>query len=122
MKIPTLKPTLSVLSPSLPTVGRKSWRAGKTTNERGYTYRWQQARKRFLFSNPLCVYCQRENRVELATVVDHKVPHGGNQELFWNQDNWQALCTYCHNSLKQREERGSAPPWGGHPGSQGRGF
>lgn len=110
MKIPTLKPTLSVLRPTLPTIGRKSWRAGKTTNERGYTYRWQQYRKRFLFAHPLCVYCEREGRVELAEVVDHIRPHGGNDELFWNPENHQGLCKRHHDSQKQREERGTATP------------
>ncbi|WP_354066431.1 hypothetical protein [Devosia sp. 2618] len=25
--------------------------------------------------------------------------------MFWDQHNWQALCSHCHNSTKQRLER-----------------
>ncbi|WP_232215651.1 HNH endonuclease signature motif containing protein [Paracoccus sp. J55] len=39
-----------------------------------------------------------------ATVVDHIKPHRGDQALFWNWNNWQALCTGCHSSVKQRQE------------------
>lgn len=40
-----------------------------------------------------------------ATVVDHIVPHGGDQALFWDTGNWQSLCAPHHNSTKQSEER-----------------
>ena len=29
----------------------------------------------------------------------------GDQTLFFDEDNWQALCFHCHNSRKQRAER-----------------
>ena len=32
-----------------------------------------------------------------ATVVDHVIPHRGDQKLFWDEDNWQALCKSCHD-------------------------
>ena len=32
-----------------------------------------------------------------ATVVDHITPHQGNQNLFWDTNNWQALCKPCHD-------------------------
>lgn len=83
-----------------------SWRTDKRkTAERGYGGRWQAARARFLFSNPLCVMCKAKGRIELATVVDHKTPHRGNQELFWKQDNWQSLCASCHSGDKQAMEK-----------------
>lgn len=53
-----------------------------TANERGYTYRWRKARLEFLKQNPLCVWCLKENRVTLATVVDHVIPSRGNMERF----------------------------------------
>jgi hypothetical protein len=28
--------------------------------------------------------------------------------LFWDEDNWQALCKKCHDSAKAREEHGNA--------------
>lgn len=35
-----------------------------------------------------------------ATVVDHIIPHRGNDEFFWSVDNWQSLCEHHHNSEK----------------------
>lgn len=40
-----------------------------------------------------------------ATVVDHKIPHRNDMELFWDRDNWQGLCKCCHDSEKQRLEK-----------------
>jgi len=34
----------------------------------------------------------------VATLVDHVVPHRGDQRLFWLVANWQALCTACHQA------------------------
>lgn len=82
------------------------WRAGKTTNQRGYTYQWQQARMRFLRAYPLCCYCQRDGRLAIATVVDHIVPHQGDEARFWDESNWQPLCKPCHDGVKAKEERG----------------
>ena len=81
-----------------------SWRSGKTTAQRLYGARWQKERKEFLFRNPECCYCQSQGRVTLASVVDHVIPHRGDERLFWNRDNWQPLCKSCHSSIKQKEE------------------
>ena len=84
-----------------------SWRASKqTSNQRGYGYKWQQKRKAFLMrpENVLCVCCQSKGFVTEATVVDHIKPHKGNQELFWDESNWQPLCSSCHSSDKQKLE------------------
>nr|WP_274517359.1 HNH endonuclease signature motif containing protein [Chromobacterium haemolyticum] len=51
--------------------------------------------------------CQARGMVEPATVVDHIEPHQGDQAKFWDKTNWQALCTPCHSSEKQRQERRS---------------
>ncbi|MDN7144082.1 HNH endonuclease [Pseudomonas sp. JQ170] len=83
-----------------------SWRSDKTSTQRGYGYKWQQARERYLFDHPLCVYCARHGLTAAASVVDHKIPHRGDQDLFWNQSNWQSLCKPCHDSVKQAEEAG----------------
>ena len=77
-----------------------------TSAQRGYDYRWQKASKVFLRRNPLCVYCQRDGHVVPSTVVDHKIPHRGDQVLFWDELNWQTLCQYHHSSDKQIEEKG----------------
>jgi ZIP family zinc transporter len=43
--------------------------------ERGYGYKWQQARKKFLQAHPICVRCYAEGKITEATVVDHIIPH-----------------------------------------------
>lgn len=79
------------------------WERGGAT-ARGYNYRWEKARKRFLTQHPLCCMCLGQGRVEPATVVDHKVPHRGDQALFWSPANWQSLCKPHHDAAKQAEE------------------
>lgn len=106
MKLTNIKPRLATIRTERvrSTVDSTSWRAGKTSTERGYGYRWQQARERFLSAHPLCCYCTREGRVGAATVVDHREPHRGDQRLFWDETNWQSLCKTHHDSDKRREE------------------
>ena len=65
--------------------------------QRGYDHRWRAARLVYLQQHPFCAHCSG-----VATVVDHVVPHRGNQELFWRTDNWQPLCSSCH-STKTRQ-------------------
>lgn len=77
----------------------------KTSTERGYNWTWRKARRIFLAENPLCRMCLDDGRETAATVVDHRVPHLGNETLFWDTANWQALCKLHHDSTKQREEK-----------------
>ncbi|HEY1600633.1 MAG TPA: hypothetical protein VGG64_13580 [Pirellulales bacterium] len=51
----------------------------------------------FLALHPLCVLCKQGGRLEQATVVDHREPHRGNVELFWDVSNWDSLCAWHHN-------------------------
>ncbi|MGE8338123.1 HNH endonuclease [Pseudomonas laurylsulfatiphila] len=88
----------------LKTINPDSWRSDKTSTQRGYGYKWQKARERYLRDHPLCVYCARQGLTAAAGVVDHKVPHRGDQSLFWDESNWQSLCKPCHDSVKQAEE------------------
>ena len=62
-----------------------------SARERGYTTRWEKARKTYLMSHPLCVMCAKDGRTTAATVVDHIIPHKGDQQLFWDTDNWQTM-------------------------------
>lgn len=71
-----------------------------SARERGYNSKWDQARAAFLKSRPDCAMCQQP-----AKVVDHITPHRGDKALFWRRSNWQPLCTRCHSSVKQRQER-----------------
>lgn len=76
-----------------------------SARERGYDSRWDKARRTFLSRHPLCVMCEREGRVTAATVVDHIIPHRGDQKLFWDTGNWQSLCKPHHDRDKQRHDR-----------------
>ena len=85
---------------------KPSWRTDKrSSTERGYTWTWTKARNAYLQDNPLCVYCGQDGRITAANVVDHIIPHQGNQELFWDSEgNWQSLCAPHHNSEKAEIE------------------
>jgi len=41
--------------------------------------------------------CQRNGKLSPATVVDHILPHRGDEDLFWDESNWQPLCKRCHD-------------------------
>ncbi|KKO71830.1 HNH endonuclease [Kerstersia gyiorum] len=127
-RLKSLPPRLSRLPSNRQQVSAnpESWRNDKrTSTQRGYGYKWQQARAEYLAAHPHCVMCladlgmtdlqpadvivrcaQRALPEPVATVVDHIVPHQGDRHLFWRRSNWQALCTRHHNRDKQRIERG----------------
>jgi 5-methylcytosine-specific restriction protein A len=78
--------------------------------KRGYDWKWRNedetgAADHWLAEHPLCAECHWYGHVVAATLVDHKLPHKGNRELFWDQENWQSLCGRCHNKKTQREQR-----------------
>lgn len=77
-----------------------------SARERGYTVRWQKARGEYLSRHPLCVICMRGGQVTPATVVDHIVPHKGDDDRFWDVTNWQALCKPCHDYKTAVEDGG----------------
>lgn len=76
----------------------------RSASSRGYTSRWQRVSKAYLRKHPLCVECMKQGRYTKATVVDHIVPHRGNQKLFWDQSNWQSLCKPCHDKKTWGED------------------
>ncbi len=67
-----------------------------SARDRGYTTKWEHARREFLRLHPRCAFCGKP-----ANVVDHIVPHKGDMKLFWRHSNWQPLCERCHNSTKK---------------------
>lgn len=77
----------------------------ESSSKRGYNSRWQKARDTFLRRSPLCRMCHEEGRITPALIVDHIIPHRGDQELFWDTGNWQSLCKWHHDSVKQAEEK-----------------
>ena len=78
----------------------------ENSHRRGYNGKWEKARRTFLAHRPQCAghgtlkgLCDQP-----ATVVDHIVPHRGNQALFWDvENNWQPLCQTCHNRKSAAE-------------------
>ena len=66
--------------------------------------RWKKESKDFLKTHQYCEMCG-----DYATVVDHIIPHRGDEELFWNKENWQPLCKSCHDKktaieIKERKK------------------
>ena len=59
---------------------------------RGYNYKWIKYRKEYLKEHPICIKCGSQ-----ATVIDHIIPHRGDQHLFWKHSNHQPLCKRCHD-------------------------
>ena len=80
---------------------------------RGYGWRWQKARLDYLRRNPLCVECRKQNLIVAATIVDHVTPHRGDEELFWNEENWAAMCAACHSRKTAQRDGGFGNRQGG---------
>ena len=81
---------------------QEAW-AKKPTATKRVTGRKLQAMRAALFtSNPLCVQCESEGRVTLATQRDHIVSleEGGADD----DTNVQGLCRDCHD-IKSKAER-----------------
>ncbi|WP_211750361.1 HNH endonuclease signature motif containing protein [Paenibacillus sp. Marseille-Q4541] len=74
--------------------------------QRGYGSKWRASRLEHLGRHPLCVRCLDKGIPIAATVVDHIIPHRGNQKLFWNRKNWQSLCKTCHDTKTVQEDGG----------------
>jgi 5-methylcytosine-specific restriction enzyme A len=75
-----------------------------SARERGYGTAWAKARAGHLRLHPHCATCAADGLIVRATVVDHVIPHRGDQRLFWDSRNWQSLCTNHHASDKQQQE------------------
>ena len=76
----------------------------RSAGGRGYGSRWQRESRAYLRSHPLCVECMKQGQYTKATVVDHIVPHRGDQKLFWDKNNWQALCKPHHDRETGNED------------------
>jgi 5-methylcytosine-specific restriction enzyme A len=75
--------------------------------------RWREESYWYRVSNPECVICgapalgkleRKGNRSKPLGAVDHIVPHREDQRLFWDESNWQTLCTSCHNRKSAGEK------------------
>jgi 5-methylcytosine-specific restriction protein A len=63
---------------------------------------WRLLRRQKLMGSPLCEYC----RLAKAEHVDHKKPHKGNPDLFFDYDNLQSLCRSCHSMKTAKQDGG----------------
>lgn len=81
-----------------------------TAAARGYDSRWQEARREFLRSHPLCAKHFADGKLVPAMIVDHVVPHKGDYKLFWDRNNWQSLCKRCHDYKTATEDGGFGRP------------
>jgi 5-methylcytosine-specific restriction protein A len=73
--------------------------------ERGYTREWYRLASEFKSFNPYCVGCAAIGVMRVAEVVDHILPHRGDEVLMWNDANWQSACAWHHNAIKPLLER-----------------
>ena len=76
-----------------------------TRTERGYDNRWLRASKDFR-AGEVCGHCEAKGIARMSQCTDHIIPHNGDEELFWDRSNWQALCNECHG-IKTATEDGS---------------
>jgi 5-methylcytosine-specific restriction endonuclease McrA len=65
------------------------------------TTRWRTLRKEKIKEIPYCELCGADTNLE----VHHRVPPRGNEELFFNRDNLQVICSACHKIITAREIR-----------------
>jgi 5-methylcytosine-specific restriction enzyme A len=67
--------------------------------------RWVRESKAFRAAHPFCVnaYTEDTRCTVLTALVDHRIPHRGDERLFWDQSNWQPMCWYCHGIKSERE-------------------
>jgi 5-methylcytosine-specific restriction protein A len=69
-----------------------------------HSTKWRKLRKQVLTINPLCVYCQKENKPTIATIADHITPVRLGGEV-WELNNLQSLCESCHNKKSAKESK-----------------
>ena len=81
-----------------------------SATQRGYNSRWRTVSKMYLREHPLCECeeCVKARKHTTANVVHHVIEHHGNYELFWDQDNWQAMNKKCHDRHTLMEMRKTA--------------
>lgn len=92
------------------TTTRAAWakpRREQSASARGYDAAWNALRKVFLSDprNSVCARCFEQGSRTPTDIVDHIVPHRGDDRLRLDINNLQPLCHHHHASEKQRAER-----------------
>lgn len=97
-----VKPNVFNAKPSLFRAKRTEYNKPEWSDK--YNYAWRKARNLYIAENPICVMCEAQGKLTPATVVDHVIPHKGDDTLFWDMGNWQSLCKRHHDRDKRRME------------------
>lgn len=109
-RLTAVKPRLSALRPRLAKRDDTRAELDRRRDQRPWrkwykTARWKALRMlvltRDLFT---CRMCGRLEGDTSKLVADHRIPHRGDEALFWDEGNLQTLCSRCHSGAKQREE------------------
>lgn len=66
------------------------------------TTRWTRFRTYYLRMHPLCVECERHDRVTAAVILDHIKPYKTHPHLGLDWHNVRPLCRPCHNRIGER--------------------
>lgn len=102
--------------PNLVTRGRCKDHAVQQEHQRGNyamrrlyrTARWKHPiwglRTQVLRDNPLCIECEAEHKVVIATDVHHKVKPGTDQVRFFDRQNLEGLCARHHSAHTAKGE------------------
>lgn len=114
-----LRGTLAVLKPRVAWLNQDRAAASRA-RDRVVTWRWKyktkawrQLRWRVLLRDLFtCQMCKRTEADTSQLVGDHKVAHKGDDALFFDEANVWCLCKACHDSVKQREEKGGFKRFG----------
>jgi 5-methylcytosine-specific restriction enzyme A len=67
---------------------------------------WRHLRAAQLEASPWCAFCRHSRRRTRATEVDHRVPHRGDRQRFFDPGNLVSLCKPHHDATKKRLEAG----------------
>lgn len=108
-------PTINHKQPPRPWIPVKEPQGRRWNKDKRYnSYRWRKRRATFLKANPLCVDCELQALGPTpATVVDHRIQVSAGAD-FWDEKNWQPMCTTHHNQKSGRESHvNNTKPGGG---------
>ena len=81
----------------------------RTRGRHHYTKRrWYHLRNAYLATHPICE-CDG-NCGGVATVVDHRIPHHGDDALLYAWDNLRAMTKPCHDRKTAKHDGGFGTP------------
>ncbi len=79
-------------------------RGREGARSRGYDGRWDKAISTYKQRHPYCLGCAAVGLRTKTDVVDHVIPHKGNQSVFWDTAAWQPACRHHHDIIKKQLE------------------